>query len=125
MLFHLLSRLKQRKELQVEIAGSGDNHQNIVTVVATLSGKLLPFQILYKGKTEQCRPLTQSPEGFYIWYTPSHWANGETSICFMKNIILPYISTSQKDLGLGEEHMAVVILEVKWNPSCWRITSSQ
>ena len=39
------------------------------------------------------------------------WANGETSIRFVKNIILPYIFTTRKDLGLGEEHMAVVIFD--------------
>ena len=30
---------------------------------------------------------------------------------FVKNINLPYISTTQKDLGLGEEHMVVVIFD--------------
>ena len=29
----------------------------------------------------------------------------------MKNIILPYISATQKDLGVGEEHTAVVIFD--------------
>lgn len=29
----------------------------------------------------------------------------------MKNIIIPYIPTTQKDLGLEEEHMAVVIFD--------------
>ena len=46
-----------------------------------------------------------------MWHTPNHWANGETSIRFVKNIILPYISTTLKDLGLGAEHMAVVIFD--------------
>ena len=63
--------------------------------------------ILYKGKTERCQPLTQFPEGFDIWHSSNRWAYGESSVCFMKNIILPYISTTRKVLSLGE-HMAVV-----------------
>ena len=96
---------------RVEIAGAGDKRLITVTLAGTLSGKLLPFQILYEGKTERCHPLTQFLEGFDIWHTPNHWANGETSIRFVKNIILPYISITRKDLGLGEEHMAVVIFD--------------
>lgn len=46
-----------------------------------------------------------------MWHTPNHWANGETSICFIKNTIFPYISATQNDLGLGEEHMAMVTFD--------------
>lgn len=84
---------------KVEIAGAGEKRQITVTVADTLSGKLLPFQILYEGKTQRCHLLTQFPEGFDIWHPPNYWANGETSIRFVKNIILPYISTTRKDLG--------------------------
>ena len=73
MLFHLPSGLMQRKELytRVEIAGAGDKRQITVTVAGTLSGKLLPFQILYEGKTERCHQPTQFPERFDIWHTPN------------------------------------------------------
>ena len=96
---------------RVEIAGGGDKWQITVTVIGTLSGKLLPFQILYEAKTERWNPLTQFPEGFDIWRAPNHWTNGETSIHFMKQVIPPYISATQKDLALGEEHMAMVIFD--------------
>ena len=95
----------------VEIAGAGDKRQLPVTLAGTLSGKLLPFQILYKDKTERCHPLTQFLEVFDIWHTPYHWANGEISIRFVKNIIFPYISITRNGVGLGEEHMAVVIFD--------------
>ena len=57
---------------RVEIAGAGDKRKSTVTLVGTISGKLLPFQILYEGKTERCHPLTQFLEGFDIWHTPNH-----------------------------------------------------
>ena len=37
--------------------------------------------------------------------------NSETCIHCVKNIILPYVSATHKDLVLGEEHMAVVIFD--------------
>jgi len=49
---------------RVEIVGAGDKQQITVTVAGTLSGKQLPFQILYEGKNERCHPLTQFLEGF-------------------------------------------------------------
>ena len=98
---------------RIEIAGAGDKCQITVTVAGTLSGKIhvLPFQILYEGKTEQCHPHTQFPEGFDIWHTPNHWANSDASIRFVENIILPYVCTARKELVLGEEHMALVIFD--------------
>ena len=55
---------------RVEIVGAGDKRQITATIAGTLSGKILPFQILYEGKTERCHALTQFPEGFDIWLTP-------------------------------------------------------
>ena len=71
---------EEKGSSRVEVAGVGDKRQIMVTVAGTLSGKLLPFQVLYEGKTERCHPSTAFPEGFDIWHTPNHWANGETSI---------------------------------------------
>ena len=95
----------------MEVAGAGDKRQITVTVAGNLIGKLLPFQMLYVGRTERCHPSTAIPEGFDIWHTPNRWANGDTCIRFVENIILPYISVARKDLGLGEEHMALVIFD--------------
>ena len=96
---------------RIEVAGVGDKRQITITVAGTLSGTLLPFQVLYEGKTERCHPSANFPEGFDIWHTPNHWANGDTSIRFVKNIILPYVSATREDLGLGKEHMALVIFD--------------
>ena len=116
--YHLLNVVPSSQWTQAEkgattvkIAGGSDMHQVTVSVPGTLSGKLLPFQILYEGKTEQCHPLSQFPEGFDTWHTPDHWANSETCIHCVKNIILPYVSATHKDLVLGGEHMAVVIFD--------------
>ncbi len=37
--------------VEVHVAGVGDKRQITITVAGTLSGTLLPFQVLYEGKT--------------------------------------------------------------------------
>jgi hypothetical protein len=96
---------------RVEIAGLGDKRQTTATVAGTLSGALLPFQVLYEGKTERCHPSTAFPEEFEVWHTPNHWANAETSNRFVKNVVLPYVSATRENLGLCEEQMALVIFD--------------
>ena len=57
---------------RIEVAGVGDKRQITITVAGTLSGTLLPFQVLYEGKTERCHPSANFPEGFDIWHTPNY-----------------------------------------------------
>ena len=71
-------------------SGLNDKHQVTATLAGTLSGKILPLQILYQGKTERCHPSQTFPDGFDIWHTPNHWANEETTLRFIENVILPY-----------------------------------
>lgn len=71
---------EERGSARVEVAGIGDKRQITVTLAGTLSGRLLPFQVLYEGKTARCHPVTAFPEGCDIWHTPNHWANSETCI---------------------------------------------
>ena len=80
---------EQRGAMRVEVAGVDDKRQITVTLACTLSGEFLPFQVLYEGKTERCHPPVAFPEGCDIWHTPNHWANSETSIRFVTNIIVP------------------------------------
>ena len=72
--------LEQEGAERVEIARLNDKRQVTATLAGTLSGKLLPLQILYQGKTERCHPSQTFPDGFDIWHTPNHWANEETTL---------------------------------------------
>ena len=107
--------MEERGASRVEIAGEGDKRQITITLAGTLSGHFLPCQVLYyyEGKTERCHPTTADrfPNGCDIWHTPNHWANSETSIRFVKNIIIPYVCETRKRLELDEEHMALVIFD--------------
>ena len=60
----------------------GLNNKRLITAVfaVTKDGYFLPPQIIYKGKTSRCLPLTKFPSGWDITYTKNHWANEETTI---------------------------------------------
>ena len=89
---------------RVQIAGVGDKHQLTITAAGTISGFFLPFQVLCRGKNERCHPIT----AFDVWHTPNHWANEATTFHYIDKISIPYIVRATVDLGLGEEHMALV-----------------
>lgn len=42
-----------------------------VTLSETLKGDILPFQIIYKGKTSRSLPSVQFPEGFCLSFKPT------------------------------------------------------
>ena len=48
--------MKQQGAQQVEIAGINDKRQITVTLAGTMSGKLIPIQLLYQGETVRCHP---------------------------------------------------------------------
>eukprot|EP00731_Ephydatia_muelleri_P007000 Em0003g1248a len=67
---------------QVPIIGLDDKRQITVVLAITLSGLLLPPQVLYQGKTEACHPPkgVTFPTGWDVWHSETHWANEDTML---------------------------------------------
>lgn len=103
--------MEERGAGRVEIAGYGDKGMITATFAATLSGKFLPMQILYGGKTERCHPRHTFPAEFDIHHNPSHWSNEECAIRFIEKIILPYVITTRERLN-DPSQTAMVIFDV-------------
>ena len=82
--------MEEQGSSRVEIAGINDKRQITLTLAGSMSGELLPFQLLYQGKTVRCHPHHFYPSEFDVWHTPNHWANEETTLQFI-NVILPYV----------------------------------
>ena len=100
--------MEQQGAQRVEIAAINDKRQITITLAGTMSGELLPIQILYQGKTDCCHPKFSFPSGFDLWHTPNHWANGETTIRFIKNIILPYIRSVRVESSVPNQAALVI-----------------
>ena len=82
--------MEQQGSSQVEIAGISDKRQIMLTSAGSMSGELLPLQLLYQGKTTR-HPQYPYPPGFDVWHTPNHWANEDTTMRFISSVILPYV----------------------------------
>ena len=96
---------------RIEIAGLDDKRQITVLLSCTVKGKLLPTQVIYGGKTPACLPKVASPKDWYLCYTENHWLNEETIMAYLRNILLPYVTKTRKDLGLVETHPVLVIFD--------------
>ena len=97
---------------RVEVAALSDKRQVTSTLAITMSGEFLPPQILYQGKTQRCHPAYAFPEGYDIWHTNNHWANGETVVRYITNIILPYVQKVKQEKCLPADQRALVIFDV-------------
>ena len=65
---------------QVDVVGLEDKREITVVLCCTLSGDLLPPQVLYTGKTSLCHPNISFPDGWHIWHSPNHWSNEQTML---------------------------------------------
>ena len=74
-------------------------------------GEMLPMQILYTGKTERCHPAYSFPPDFDIFHTPNHWANTETTLRLISNIIVPYVAAVREKMELSKDQPAIVIFD--------------
>ena len=95
----------------VPISGLGDKRQITAVFAGTLSGIFLPPQLIYKGKTKACLPKVDFPQGWDITCTANHWANEESMKRYIKNIIVPYIEKTKKDMKLPSHQRALCIMD--------------
>ena len=91
---------------KVPIAGIDD----ITLVLATaMTGKLLPLQLVYQGKTKACLLTVDFPADWDVTFSPSHWCNEITMDHYVRNAIVPYVQDTRKNLHLDANYRAVCI----------------
>ena len=97
---------------QVIVVGSEDKWEITVVLCCSLSGNLLPPQVLYTGKTPQCHPKISFPEGRDIWHSPNHWSNEQIMLHYVDNVLTPYLTDTRAQLGLLPDQIALIICDV-------------
>ena len=80
-------------------------------MAGTLSGEILPAQVIYKGKTDACHAKYNFPKDWDITHTENHWANTETSFRYLDKIIVPYVNRVRDELELPLRQKALIILD--------------
>ena len=97
---------------KISIKGLNDKREITALLTITLSGSILPPQLLYSGKTERCHPDCNFPSDWDIWHTENHWSNKSTILRYIENVLKPYLEKKRQELELPDTHKALLIMDV-------------
>ena len=89
--------------------GADDKRAITITLVENLSEDMLPFQMIYTGKTSHSLPTAEFPEGFLLGFNKSHYSNEEETLRLLKEVISPYITKVKKKLKLPQNQVDYLI----------------
>ena len=103
--------MEKKGAKRVEIAGVEDKHQITAVFATTAVGDFLPIQVIYQGKTAASLPTFTFPDDWSTMYTPNRWANEQTTKAYIEKIILLYMKEKRQQLGLEDDHSALVIFD--------------
>ena len=61
------------------------------TFSITLTGKLLPVQLIYVGKANKSIPAVSFPSDFVISANEKYYSNEREALNMLENVIIPYV----------------------------------
>ena len=62
------------------IKGIDVKRQITATFTVSMTGKVLPIQLIYEGKMPRCLPGFDFPADFNVTFSDNYWSNMEKSI---------------------------------------------
>eukprot|EP00058_Branchiostoma_floridae_P006720 XP_002592208.1 hypothetical protein BRAFLDRAFT_84636 [Branchiostoma floridae] len=104
--------LEEAGARQVPVVGKEDKRQITLLLAISLSGQLLPPQVLYQGKTDKCHASFNFPEEWDVYHTTSHWSNTDSMERYVETVVKPYMAAQRERLGLEEDHPGMAIFDV-------------
>ena len=104
--------LEQQGAAKVKVAGVDDKREITGVVAASMSGDLLPLQLLYTGVTDRCHPRFKFPDDWDVWHSSNHWANESTTLRYIDKVLKPYLHKKKQDLELPGDSKALLLWDV-------------
>ena len=96
-------------EKHISRAGATDKRVITVTLCETLDGHILPFQLIYTGKTERSLPNVKFPRGFCLAYNPKYWSNENETLRLTEDVLVPYIAKIKEEKSLPESQKSLLL----------------
>jgi len=90
-------------------AGATDKQAITVTLCETLDGQILPFQLIYTGKTQRSLPSVKFPRGFCLSYNPKHWSNEDETLRLIEEVLVPYVEKVKKEKSLPTSQKSLLL----------------
>ena len=85
-------------EKHISRAGATDKRAITITLCETLDGQILPFQLIYTGKTQRSLPSVKFPCGFFLSYNPKHWSNEDETLRLIEEVLVLYVEKVKKEV---------------------------
>ncbi|CAH1257592.1 POGZ [Branchiostoma lanceolatum] len=104
--------LEEAGARQVPVIGLEDKRQITLLLAISLSGNLIPPQVLYQGKTDACHARFEFPEEWDVFHTESHWSTTNSMERYLEKVVIPYMTAQRERLGLKDDHPGLAIFDV-------------
>lgn len=96
----------------IPITGLDDKREITAIIGASCTCELLPPQLLYTGRTTRCHPSFNYATKWDVWHSDNHWANEETTLRYIDQVLKPNIVSIYQELQLPPEQKALLIWDV-------------
>ena len=106
------STLAKKNSKAVTIRGSSDKRSITAIFSITFSGKFLPMQLIYGGKTTKSLPRFKFPSDFLLSVNKTHYSNKKEVCKLIEEILVPYIEKVRQEENLPVSQKALVIMDV-------------
>ncbi|KAJ7753856.1 hypothetical protein B0H16DRAFT_1886880 [Mycena metata] len=122
------STWNQRGAKQVATVGQEEKRAFTLIPSISASGKLLPMQAVFHGKTTASCPSPAADryaEAVALGYvmlpskTSTYWSTHDTMHALADDIVAPYFEQVKRELGLPESQMSI------WKIDCWSLHKSK
>ena len=95
-----------KNSTRVGLAGNTDKRSITLTLTVTLDGKMLPFQIIYGGKTGQSLPKITFSAKFSTSVNEKHYSNTITT--HLQEIVIPYVDGEREKIGDAVQYALLI-----------------
>ena len=97
-----------KNSTRIGLAGSTDKCSFTLTLTVTLDGKILPFHIIYGGKTDQSLPKITFSAKFITSVNEKHYSKTEEVIKHLQEIVIPYVNEERKKIGDADQYALLI-----------------
>ena len=75
--------MEKKGTKRVKISGVDYKRQITALLAGSMTGELLPLQLIFKGSTKKCLPSFSFPKDWHVTFSDNHWSNNSTMIDYV------------------------------------------
>lgn len=99
----------------VAVIGAEDKRQITACIASSLSGELLPLQLIFQGKTPRSLPPATPASiaaGAHLTFSENHWSSQTTMQDYVEKVIVPYAEVCIERHRLAADARIMLVLDV-------------